>query len=143
MSVLFLRQLAKQVEHLISVAADEHAGIIILIRRSISISQGLSTVVIILIKAAFGRPRIQSRLSCPVNNIKRIPMNISIIFQIIGHKCKLSPHTFRLEVKKFFFLLQYSFFCLFLFTIRPISAADNEHGTNHTHSTDDDYDDLR
>ncbi|KRX74438.1 hypothetical protein T06_5348 [Trichinella sp. T6] len=97
MSVLFLRQLAKQVEHLISVAADEHAGIIILIRRSISISQGLSTVVIILIKAAFGRPRIQSRLSCPVNNIKRIPMNISIIFQIIGHKCKLSPHTFRLE----------------------------------------------
>ncbi|KRX16099.1 hypothetical protein T07_1215 [Trichinella nelsoni] len=40
MSVLFLRQLAKQVEHLISVAADEHAGIIILIRGSISVSQG-------------------------------------------------------------------------------------------------------
>ncbi|KRY29936.1 hypothetical protein T01_15735 [Trichinella spiralis] len=64
MSVLFLRQLAKQVEHLISVAADEHAGIIILIRRSISVSQGLSTVVIILIKADFGRPRIQT--CCPV-----------------------------------------------------------------------------
>ncbi|KRZ35235.1 hypothetical protein T4C_2991 [Trichinella pseudospiralis] len=60
MCVLFLRQLAKQVEHLISVAADEHADIIILIRRSISVSQGLSTIVIILIKPAFGWPRIQA-----------------------------------------------------------------------------------
>ncbi|KRZ67664.1 hypothetical protein T10_8083 [Trichinella papuae] len=77
MCVLFLRQLAKQVEHLISVAADEHADIIILIRRSISLSQ-----------ACFWPATDSSLPSCPVNNIKRIPMNI------INGNCPF-PHTSR------------------------------------------------
>ncbi|KRZ04550.1 hypothetical protein T11_4650 [Trichinella zimbabwensis] len=82
MCVLFLRQLAKQVEHLISVAADEHADIIILIRslaRFIYYCDHID-------QCCFWPATDSSLPSCPVNNIKRIPMNI------INANCP-SPHT--------------------------------------------------